>query len=73
MLGLREHSPPQLVERVDRNTAEIITRLKAASLPGDEIWLCRSRVFDPAGLNGHAGLGIVRAGAIVGYLGMVDY
>jgi hypothetical protein len=41
--------------------------LLALMLPGDELWLARSRVFQPEALIGNRGIAVVRDGAAVWY------
>ena len=41
--------------------------LLALMLPGDELWLARSRVFQPEALVGNRGVAVVRDGAPVWY------
>lgn len=41
--------------------------LLALMLPGDELWLARSRVFQPDALIGNKGIAIVRNGTPVWY------
>ena len=41
--------------------------LLALMLPGDELWLARSRVFQPEVLIGSRGIAVVRDGAAVWY------
>jgi len=55
---IREQIPPPAVE-----LAELIEGM----LPTDELWLCRSRVFDPMALIGDRGVALVRDGRPIKY------
>ena len=50
-----------------------LRELLADMLPGDELWLCRSRVFEPGHLIGNEGIGLVRGGRTIRYKVVVHY
>src|SRR5688572_23710569 len=58
--------PPALLRRIPTPEEEL-KGLLARMLPGDELWIARSRVFEPQALIGSWGIAVVRSGQPIWY------
>jgi hypothetical protein len=64
---------PKIAARFRRPPEEEFADLVALMTPGDELWRCRSRMFDPWALLGDEGVAIVRNGKPIRYRALIQY
>ena len=71
LMGGIEALPAEFRDRMPAPEEELKTLL-ARMLPGDKLWLARSRRFEPTALIGNRGIAVVRNGDAVWYrIGML--
>ncbi|MBX4918370.1 hypothetical protein HJA76_01320 [Rhizobium bangladeshense] len=66
LTGGIEAVPAEIRDRIPAPEEELKTLL-ARMLPGDELWLARSRRFEPTALIGNSGIAVVRNGDAIWY------
>jgi hypothetical protein len=66
LIGGVENLPVEFRDRIPAPEEELKSLL-ARMLPGDELWLARSRRFEPTALIGDQGIAVVRNGDAVWY------
>lgn len=66
LIGGVEALPADFHNRIPTPEEELKTLL-ARMLPGDELWLARSRRFEPTALLGNRGIAVVRNGHALWY------
>ncbi len=66
LMGGIEALPAEFWDRIP-TPEEVLKTLLARMLPGDELWLARSRRFEPTALIGNRGIAVVRNGDAVWY------